>query len=239
MIRVSLSNRHRRWSGAPPVADSRKYRASAGTAGALLACVCLLLPTASFAQEGVQDCHIYVADQWIAVGATSLGGCMELARSAASSNEWQYARLGQTDIAVKDGRFFRTADGGRSWYPVYGNAAGTLGFLNVLKTPESPSPDEGQPQPDPAPASEPPAQASPSPAPTEVWRAQEQPMPEDTSRIGIPASDPAAPVPAREPEYTPSSAGTSYSPPSGSAGSASSANCYMRTEDGWVTIRCR
>ncbi len=115
--------------------------------------ICMLLCAApAGAQQGSQECTVLVAKEWIAMGATTLNGCLNFADEAATPGERQFAKFGGIHLKVQGEDHFQSTDGGNTWEPVIAQSADAgFGSLNVLQAPER--------------TVERPAEASPSRAP--------------------------------------------------------------------------
>jgi len=87
-----------------------------------------------YAQDGLQECRVLVAKEWIAMGATTLAGCLKFADEAATPDERQFAKVGETFLKIEGGVHFQSSDGGNTWEPLMAQQ-GAVGFssLNVLQ----------------------------------------------------------------------------------------------------------
>ena len=96
----------------------------------------LFLSIAARAQEA-QECRVLVGKEWIAMGTTTLGGCLKFADEASSPGERQFAKLGETFLKVQGEEHLQSSDGGNTWQPI-ASSAPTQGFqsLNVLEPPQ-------------------------------------------------------------------------------------------------------
>lgn len=190
----------------------------------LIAALAGLAASASAAAQDLQACHILAVDQWVAVGVTSQQGCLELAKSAALPNEWQHARHGRTDLAVMNGRFYRSHGGG--WQSIGGSSRGaSLGALNVLQAPDEWSaPPEFE-------AAPPPAAPPDEPSAPQVFTGPAPRTPQDSG-----GRAPAAPVaPSPELGAAPAPAAPT-APPSSYSGAT--ADCETRDAEGWLVAKC-
>ena len=94
----------------------------------------LLVAGPAVAQSGSQECTVLVAKEWIAMGATSLNGCLKFADEAATPGERQFAKFGAAHLKVQDQQHFLSVDGGNTWEPVISQSADArFGSLNVLE----------------------------------------------------------------------------------------------------------
>lgn len=103
----------------------------------MLICMALAAGAAGASDGTAQECRVLVAKEWIVMGTTSLDGCLRFADEAASPDERQFAKLGDTYLKVQAQEHFQSRDGGNTWEPLrpaQPDAAFTS--LNVLQPPD-------------------------------------------------------------------------------------------------------
>ena len=112
-----------------------------------IALALLLAAPAAFAQEA-QECRVLVAKDWIAMGTTTLSGCLKFADEAATPGERQFAKLGETFLKVQGVDHFQSSDGGNTWAAISAAPpAGGFDSLNVLEPPQGEAAQLASPEP--------------------------------------------------------------------------------------------
>lgn len=99
----------------------------------LLVLSLLLLSTGAIAQSGqARGCRVLIGEDWIPMGATTVGSCLKYAEAAATPGDRQFAQFDGVQLSYKDGQSSQSTDGGKTWQPVR-SSQGSVGALNTLR----------------------------------------------------------------------------------------------------------